>query len=265
MSERILIRSSWKERVMRAEDSRCFVAFLTQAGTRRAALTAFIGAALMSTALGTDAARVAFERTGKAGSKRKRHGKNGKRKTRGVSGQAGSENHCIAPDGADLNVIYGVSAQIVTGFCSQVELGERWVAPGAPWSMNDTFKLVPRDFVPAGATPLDDFRAKFQGVKFVIDPGTAQEKTVVFSNTDDLFIGSGSQFPGTPENWDVVSPVTMGTLSPLPAGPHVVDVYWLFSAMHCDGLGKKITSNCLTAGEYPYNIGRTFEVMANNA
>ena len=229
--------------------------------SRRAALVGFLGTALMGTAP-VNAAKVASDGTSKRGGKgHRKHAK----KRRGVGGQATDGNHCITPDGADLNTIYGVSAQIVTGFCPQVGSGEQWVSSGAPWSMNTTFKAVPKDFVPAGETPLQDFVAKFQGVKYVIDPGTSQEQTVVFPNTSALFVGSGAQFPSTPDDWVVVSPMTLGTLAPLPVGAHVVDVSWVFSAMHCDGLGKKIADNCLPAGEVPYNVGRGFEVTAGHS
>jgi hypothetical protein len=208
---------------------------------------------LLVTTLDTTAAN------GKRNAKRKRRAKSrrnnrdaGVQTTSEVSSQTKAENHCIAPNGADLNDIYDVSAQIVTSFCNQVDSGEQWVAPGAPWSMSGTFKLVPKDFVPAGDTPLEDFKAKFQAVKFVIDPGTAQEKIVVFPNNDRLFTSAGSAFPDTPEDWSVTSPITLGTLQPLSIGAHGAHVYWVFSAMHCDGLGKKIDNNCLGPGEVLY-------------
>jgi hypothetical protein len=64
----------------------------------------------------------------------------------------------------------------------------------------------------------------------------------VFRNVSSLFIGT---FAGRPR----VSPVTLGTLQPLPVGEHTVEVYWEFSAMHCDGLGTVLDKNCIPAGE----------------
>src|SRR5215204_2035690 len=67
------------------------------------------------------------------------------------------ENHCIVPNGLDLNVLYGISKQIVTPFCNQVDSGEQWTAAGPAWFMNTSFEAVPDGFVSAGATPLEDF------------------------------------------------------------------------------------------------------------
>jgi hypothetical protein len=155
---------------------------------------------------------------------------------------AGKEgNHCISPAGVDLNEFYGVSEQIVAPFCAQVGSGEQWTVAGR-WLMNDTFKFVPKGFVPAGATPLEDFIAKFVGVRYVVDPGTNHEQTAVFPN-------GGNLFTGTQEGFVVVNTLTLGTLDPLPDGGHVVELYWSFTAMHCDGLGKVLADNCLPAGE----------------
>jgi hypothetical protein len=79
-------------------------------------------------------------------------------------------NHCVHPNGTDLNALYGISEQIVTRFCPEVLAGEHWTAPGPPWQMNTSFESMPDGFVPAGATPLDDFRAKFVGAVHEIVP-----------------------------------------------------------------------------------------------
>lgn len=76
-----------------------------------------------------------------------------------------TEGHrCVAPGGAlggvDPNEFYGLSEQIVTAFCPQVDTGVFW-APAAIWFMNTHFESIPPDFAPAGATPLEDFLAKF--------------------------------------------------------------------------------------------------------
>ena len=109
--------------------------------------------------------------------------------------------------------------------------------------MNVAFDVVPPGFVPAGTTPLADFKAKLIGVKYVIDPGTKQEKTYQFPNDDSL---------GTILNrdgFDIANPVTLGTLKPLSVGDHAVDSYLIFSGMHCDGLGDVVADNCLGPGE----------------
>jgi hypothetical protein len=164
-----------------------------------------------------------------------------------------SENHCILPDGTDLNALYGISAQIVNPFCNQVDSGEHWTIAGPAWFMNTSFEVVPVGFVPAGATPLEDFLAKFVAIKHVIDPGTLQERTYIYPVSNDLWIGTIEGFPG-------VWPGTLSIARPLSVGDHVVEVYWIFSAMHCDGFGDVVEFFCLGPGEVEFIPPRPFEV-----
>jgi hypothetical protein len=94
-------------------------------------------------------------------------------------------------------------------------------------------------------------------VKYVVDPGTAQEHTYVFTNVGDL--GVIPEIDGG----TVVNPVTMGTLAPLSVGLHVVESYFSMSAMHCDGLGHVVEQNCLPAGDTLYDH-ITFEVATGH-
>jgi hypothetical protein len=52
-----------------------------------------------------------------------------------------------------------------------------------PWFMNRGFEAVSEGFVPAGATPLEDFVAKFTGVRYVVDPGSKRERTYAFAKS----------------------------------------------------------------------------------
>jgi hypothetical protein len=156
-------------------------------------------------------------------------------------------NHCVVSSGVDLNGLFDVPEQIVTGTtpsCSEVGSGERWRPSAIPWFLNQSFEVVPDGFVPAGATPLEDFVAKFAGVRYVVDPGTRRERTYAFADVDDLWTGT---FAGTP----LVSPITLAVLKPLPVGDHEVETYWRFSATHCDGFGNATgpQGNCFPAGE----------------
>ena len=162
------------------------------------------------------------------------------------------ENHCITPTGIDLNALYDITKQIVTPFCNQVDSGEHWTAAGAGWFMNTSFEAVPEGFVPAGATPLEDFLAKFVAIKYVIDPGTRQEQTYVYPTSDKLWIGTTAGFPA-------VWPGTLSNLQPLSVGEHFVVVYWVFNAMHCDGFTAVVEENCLGPGEVAY-VALSFEV-----
>jgi hypothetical protein len=226
------------------------------AGTRRATLSALLGTALLALALDTSAAK------GKRKAKGKQRNQTTRKNNGEASGQAKTENHCTTPFGLDLNATYGISAQIVTGFCHEVGSGERWISSGAPWFVNDTFESVPtpeEGFVPAGDTPVEDFIAKFTALKLVIDAGTRQEKTVVFPNDGNVFTGPATLFPGNPEEWALVIPITLGTVQPLPVGDHVVDVYWVFGDVHCDGVAANIVENCFPEGETQY-VTVAFEV-----
>jgi hypothetical protein len=64
-----------------------------------------------------------------------------------------------------------------------------------PWFMNRGFEVVSEGFVPAGATPLEDFVAKFTGVRYVVDPGSKRERNYAYANVGDLWIGSFYGFP----------------------------------------------------------------------
>lgn len=181
----------------------------------------------------------------------------------GAAADSKAATHCTVPGiELDLNVFYGVSHAIVAPFCTSINAGEEWSVT-AGWFMNTTFAVFPSNFTPAGATPMEDFIAKFVGVKYVVDPGTAQEKTYVLKNKRHLW--TGVNVFGDP----LVNTLTMGTLPPLSVGQHVVRTSWLFSQMHCDGLGDVIGelpggANCLEAGERHVST-IAFEVKAGQA
>ena len=145
--------------------------------------------------------------------------------------------HCISPSGVDVNEVSGVSDAIVAPFCTELAAGHRWTVTSA-WFMSPTFDIVPPGFVAAGATPVEDFVAKFEAVKYVVDPGSEKERTFVFTNVEDLNIRSAGGF-------DIANPITLGSLSPLKPGTHVVEAYFVMSALHCDGLGDSVADNCL--------------------
>jgi hypothetical protein len=165
-----------------------------------------------------------------------------------------AENHCITPLGTDLNIRYGISIQIVTPFCTQVDTGESWTTPGGtPWFMNTSFVSVPEGFIAAGGTPLEDFLTKFTAAKVVVDSGTSEEKTYTFPKSDKLWMDTLGGFPA-------VQTVTLTILKPLSVGSHTVQLYWVFSAMHCDGFGDVVQDNCLGPGEVAYGPLITFQV-----
>jgi hypothetical protein len=215
-------------------------------GTRRAVFGALLGTAVLGTAVGS------------ATAKAKTRGKRKRQRRRGVSAKRRTRqgNHCVSPSGVDLNEFFGISAQIVAQNppeppflqgCDKVGAGERWTVAQQVWIMPQTFEAVPNEFEPAGETPLADFLAKFEGVKYVIDPGTRHQRTVFIPTSDALFVND------VEEGFDLVSPTTLGTLGPLRVGPHLVQAFWVFSGMHCDGLGTDPDLQCLRAGETLFN------------
>jgi hypothetical protein len=147
--------------------------------------------------------------------------------------------------GVDLNERYGVTIQIAAPFCARIDSGRPWTAV-AFWFTNHTFEVIPEGFIPAGATPFEDFVNKLVAVKYVIDPGTPQERTVVFPNSHKLWTGIIDGYP-------TANTVTLGTLRPLRPGKHVIEVHWIFRAMHCDGFDDVIGENCLSAGDFLYD------------
>jgi hypothetical protein len=175
------------------------------------------------------------------------------------------DNHCTSPDGLDLNELYGIPQQIVSGFCPEVNAGERWTAPGAPWIMNQRFGAVPAGFVPAGDTPLEDFVAKFVAIKYVIDAGTAHETTLIYPSGPDLWVGTFElDFGSGPEEFPAVNPAPLSSVRPLSIGEHTVHTYWVFGSLHCDGFAAVIEENCLGPGETLYRFG-TLEVTRGAA
>lgn len=219
--------------------------------TRRSALGALFGTALTGFTLGTALAKEK-NRKGKHRGKRAA----GKDQAAPLQAQKKEIPHCFSPSGTDLNDFYDISEQIVAPFCQTLNSGRQWV-PTAAWFMNTTFAEVPPEFEPAGATPAEDIAAKLSAIRYVIDPGTKKKKTVVFTNTGNLFIGLADD--GTP----VANTITLGALKPVSVGEHAVEVYWNLSAMHCDGLGADPAANCLGPGEVLFdNI--TFSVVPGN-
>jgi hypothetical protein len=144
-----------------------------------------------------------------------------------------------------MNRFYGISRPIVADFCNELRAGESWTATPpflAPWYVNTSFAFLPPGFVRVGSTPLADFLAKFVGVKYVVDPGSRQQRTFFDRKSNKLWTGI---VDGSPS----INTVTLSSLPPLRPGPHVVEIYWVFDRLHCDGLGSDIAANCLRAGE----------------
>lgn len=118
---------------------------------------------------------------------------------------------------------------------------------------------MPDGYVPAGATPLEDFVAKFVAIRYVVDEGTPHEFTVEFANGPLLWTGDHAI------NQDIAlaTPMTLGAIRPLSVGPHTVRTFWIMSDMQCDGWSAVVAESCFPAAG-PYDGGTdSFEVVAN--
>ena len=118
------------------------------------------------------------------------------------------------------------------------------------WFVGDAYYDAPPGYVPAAETPLADLVSKLTAVKVVVDGGTKHERTTVFTpaevlRTDltlDQFFQPGDDVPPLP------MAITLPRMQPLKVGEHTVEVVWMLSAMHCDGLGASVADDCLPAG-----------------
>src|SRR5262249_43257472 len=144
----------------------------------------------------------------------------------------------------DLNVRYDVTGRIVTPFCSEVLAGEHWW-PVDRWLTARAWLVIPAGFTPLGATPIEDFNRKFVSARYVVDPGTNQERTYSFPSASVLRTGL------TVGDFDISS--WLAEFSPIAVGHHVLDLYITLSAEHWDGLGLDPAGDRLPAGETFYD------------
>jgi hypothetical protein len=164
--------------------------------------------------------------------------------------------HCVAPNGIDINANVGISAAVVAPFCPEIKAGDWWV-PAQFWTEAKTWEFVPSGFIPVGATPLEDFVAKFVAIRYVVDQGTSHEFTVEFATGPSLWT---HQHPLNP-NIDLASAMTLGTIRPLSVGPHTVTLFWIFSDAHCDGFSPVFEESCVPAGAFDAGTD-SFDVVA---
>ncbi len=164
--------------------------------------------------------------------------------------------HCVTPNHIDINATLGISAAIVAPFCPTIKAGDWWVRAQF-WTENQSWEYVPDGFVPVGATPLEDFVAKFVAIRYVVDQGTKHEFTVEFATGPSLWTHEHLVFPNT----DVASAMTLGAVRPLRVGTHTVTSFWIFSAPHCDGFSPVFEESCVPAGAYDAGTD-SFDVVA---
>jgi hypothetical protein len=156
-------------------------------------------------------------------------------------------NHCIIGTGVDVNVLFGVSDQLIFRGCETVTAGEHW-RPNGFQTTASSYDVRPPGYEPSATTPMADFLSKLTAVKVIVDGGTARERTSTFAPSSTLFLGHtlDELFPGAP-SFPIA--MTLPRMKPLPIGEHTWTLVWVLSAEHCDGLTTSPADGCLPAGE----------------
>jgi hypothetical protein len=167
-------------------------------------------------------------------------------------------NHCISPDGVDGNELLDVSEQLLVqgappeAGCGPVHTGEFYI-PLIPacWIANSSWEVMPADYTPAAATPVEDFVSKVRSVTYVVDAGTRHARSYRFRAHDILTVVRERDLlpiSGTDALWVCF----LAKLPPLPPGDHTVDAFVKLSARTCDGFGTVEAEhglvNCFPAG-----------------
>jgi hypothetical protein len=167
-------------------------------------------------------------------------------------------HNCLAPDGTNLNQLFGIKERIIgPPACREALAGERWVRSVPSWATapSGDSAVYPLGYTPQLFNPIDDFNAKFVGARYVQDGGTGEQKIFIFGREvlRTGFIGpDGLPFSA------VVSP----SFQPVSVGRHTSTVYLTLIAEHCDGLGTNPDENCLLGGEFQYTGDTPFEFFA---
>ena len=159
-------------------------------------------------------------------------------------------NHCVFPPDGDFNAAWGISEALVWYCNTEIGSGQDW-RTNMGWGMAEKYTVKPKGFVAGGATPTEDFLAKFVGVKVVVDAGTSAQRTYVFRDTTKLVVDGA-----------MVHSFDMGVMAPLPVGQHSLESYWTMSGVHCDGFAKRI-ADCMPAGD-SLGFATDFTVTSGN-
>jgi hypothetical protein len=184
--------------------------------------------------------------------------------TGGTALAAPESNHCFTPAGTDANEILGVAQQLLVfeapaeSGCASVSAGESWtpLAGAMFWIANTSFEVVPAGYEPFGATPMEDFQSKAETITYVIDAGTARERTHRFRVRDIVKVDTVDEFfafdPASAEPWPKPYPIAqfLAKLPPLAPGQHTYTAVLQMSARTCDGLGTTDGLNCIGPGAF---------------
>ena len=87
----------------------------------------------------------------------------------------------------------------------------------------------------------------------VTDGGTRLERTYTFSPTDeDAFHYDVTIHDINPATFpDLPGFIVIPRMAPLSRGHHTVQLFWVLTAQHCDGISTEEAESCLPAGANP--------------
>ncbi|MFK0203355.1 hypothetical protein [Streptomyces lavendulae] len=169
---------------------------------------------------------------------------------------SGTANHCLDPEGTDLNALLSIREQIVGPPACRVAVAMKpWISAFPSWgtAADAAGAVYPAGYTPSLPKPMDDFILKFLGVRIVQDIGTPQEQSFSFGPEVLRLVVTEEGLPFA----TFASPALPG----LRPGPHTSTVSFRMSFEHCDGAGTSRTDDCLPAGESAYTGNTPFEVL----
>ncbi|MEV7415383.1 hypothetical protein [Streptomyces sp. NPDC089919] len=173
---------------------------------------------------------------------------------------SGAANHCLDPEGTDLNTLLSVREQIIGPPACRVAVAMKpWVSSFPSWGTvaDAAGALYPAGYTPSLPKPMDDFLLKFLGVRIVQDIGTPRERSFAFGPEVLRLVVLEEGLPFA----TFASPVLPG----LRPGSHTSTVFFRMSFEHCDGAGTNRDEDCLPAGESAYTGNTPFEVVKKRA
>jgi hypothetical protein len=162
------------------------------------------------------------------------------------------ENNCAHPvTGVNLNELFGVPEQLVYA-CGGPTVGEYWRPFVGYIGAEASDAVYPPGYVPLHASPVDDVLAKTSSIQVVTDGGTRLEQTYSFSPTDeDAFHYDLTIHEINPAFPDLPGFIVIPRMAPLSRGHHTVQLFWVLTAQHCDGISTEEAESCLPAGANP--------------
>lgn len=187
---------------------------------------------------------------------------------------------CVTPWGTDFCALAGTNTAFVVSDAlggPPVPVGSWWT-PLLCWATNARGGLpgFPLTYPPGYVTahpddPMQDFLSKIVSFTVVVDPGTRQERSYVYTDPAEyeafMTFGEFWGAAGFPPFAAAPAMCFIPSLHPLSVGAHEIHSVWTLSALHCDGFPtggeppSVETGSCFPAGDfavYPSLFSFTF-------